>query len=160
MFRLVTTLCSLILVLLVSPSGLAATTEAYYQASDGTVYAISPGQAKLVACGPIPGGFECKANSKRVISVLDGKGCQEKNGFASCAVVTRLGGYSFRGTSTLECGNKNYEVSDGAGGQCNGNNGEEMTCQQINSTNFASASCEEGCGPVSGSGSCTVTYPD
>ncbi|NIQ87327.1 MAG: hypothetical protein GTN83_21605, partial [Acidobacteria bacterium] len=68
--------------------------------------------------------------------------------------------YALRGTSTLECAHANYEVSDGAGGQCDGNNGEEMTCQQVNSGNYASANCETGCGPVSGSGECRVFPKD
>ena len=156
MSRLALTLCALIAIL-ISPAGFAATTQAVYVASDGTMYLLSPGDVKRGACGPIPGGYECSANGKRVISVLDGWGCQEKNGFASCTVVTRIGGYTPRGTSTLECDDRNYELSDGAGGQCTENNGEEMTCEQPNSTNFATATCEEGCGVTSGSGSCRVT---
>ena len=68
MVRLTHAFCSLVLVFLVCPSGLAASTQATYVASDGTMYAISPGNVKLGACGPIPGGYECTADSERVVS--------------------------------------------------------------------------------------------
>ncbi len=156
MFRLVLTCCSLLLVILICPSGAAATTEAIYVAPDGTTYAVSPGNVKRGVCGPIPDGYECTANSERVVSVLNGRGCQEKRGFASCVVITRIERITPRATSTLECEDKDYELSDGGGGQCTANNGEEMICEQTNSSNFAAATCDDGCGVTSGSGSCKV----
>jgi hypothetical protein len=156
MSRIVSTLCSLILVAVICPPAFAGAVEAFYVTSDGTMYALSTGSVKNGSCGPIPDGYECSADSKRVVSVLDGRGCQGKSGRASCVVVTRLGRNTPRGMSTLECEDRNYELSDGSDGQCTENNGVEMTCEQTNSSNFATATCDDGCGVTSGSGSCRV----
>lgn len=140
---------------LVHPLVLADTPAVTFEASDGTLYSISPGRSSGTReCGPIPGGFECTVDSRRVVSVLDGLGCRNVRGSATCGIVDDRSPYRPAGKSILECENKNYELTDGADGQCTGNNGKEMTCEQINSGNSASASCDDGCGLVSGDGEC------
>lgn len=66
-----------------------------------------------------------------------------------------------KATTTLECANgKRYEVTTGnKSGSCamvgaKGANWESVRCAD-SASNQASATCEKGCGPSSGSGSCT-----
>lgn len=112
-----------------------------------TVYSLSTG-TPFGSCGSITGGYECVDGAIH-ISVIDGSGCGAKAGAASCTI-----GDYVTGTSTLECEDQNYEVSDGSGGTCNANDDDEMTCSVTGTSNFASASCDSGCGTVSGTGSC------
>jgi len=153
---------ALILTIVTCPLLWAGAPRTTYEASDGTLYVLSPGPGtENGACGPIAGGFECTVDSETVVAVFDGLGCREKRGFAYCLVANGSPVDRPEGKSTLECDDKNYVLTDGGGGQCTDNNGESMTCQQVNSANRASASCDDGCHDVSGTGECTpVAKPE
>ncbi len=141
-----------VLALLGSPL-LAATADF---SSGKLVYRLDTGTGSG-NCSTIVGGYQCTDGSHDII-VYKLTGCGQKDGYATCIVidpadpppVTPLA------TSTLECEDTNYEVSDGGDGSCSPNDGEAMTCADEGTNNFAQASCEEGCGAVSGEGSCKV----
>jgi hypothetical protein len=64
-------------------------------------------------------------------------------------------------TTSIKCGDTNYQVSTGtSGGNCStagpqGGPRNSAGCNDGN--NKASATCSEGCGATSGSGSCTIS---
>jgi hypothetical protein len=63
-------------------------------------------------------------------------------------------------TTSIKCGSTTYQVSTGtSGGNCStaGPQGGPRNSAGCNDgTNTASATCDEGCGATSGSGSCTI----
>jgi hypothetical protein len=126
-----------------------------FQASDGTQYALST-LTSTGSCVDITDGKSC-TSAGRGTSVTNTTGCGTVFGGAMCLVIGDGWNPVFpMGTSTLECDGKSYEVSDGGGGQCSPNDGISMNCSQAGTSNFANASCETGCGTVSGTGSCKV----
>ncbi|MBP7147413.1 MAG: hypothetical protein KBD01_07695 [Acidobacteria bacterium] len=126
-----------------------------FQAADGTRYGLSPGVAGG-SCAPVSDGMECGGGSGNHSSAHSGTGCGELAGAAFCVVVP-VGwnpGVLPLATSTLECAEVNYELSTGNNtGSCSANNGSAMTCTD-NGDSTSSATCDSGCGQVTGSGSC------
>ena len=132
-----------------------------FEADNGTRYAVSPGTA-TGTCESIPGGKWCHDGGHES-SVTHATGCGTVRGQGFCFVIPENWAPPINvplGTTTLECEDKNYELSDGGSGECNTeNNGTAEGsggCSQQNTSNFANADCENGCGTVSGTGSCTV----
>ncbi len=122
----------------------------------GTLYALSPG-VEGGSCSPTQSGMECVGPENRDGASASASGCGKVYGRGYCLVVP--GGWTPptvlpHSTSTLECENANYELSV-EGGSCTPDNGEAMTCSD-GGVNAASATCESGCGTVTGNGSCTV----
>ena len=144
-----------VVLLAVTPAWTSGPARSSYTAPSGTTYAVSRGAVGLGSCGPVTGGYECALNGSVVVSVSDTSGCGAVTAPASCTVVLSGGATYPAGTSTLECESQNYEVSDGGTGTCTANNGNEMSCTQEGTSNFASATCQSGCGTVSGTGKCT-----
>ncbi len=70
------------------------------------------------------------------------------------------GGGVIYATTSIKCGGTVYQVSTGtSGGNCSvagPQNGPRNTAG-CNGNNKSSASCDEGCGATSGSGSCTIS---
>lgn len=125
-----------------------------YQGASGTLYALSPG-VPGGSCTPASGGMECTAPGGNSSSAYSSTGCGVVAGQGLCLIVP-LGWnppvYT-SATSTLECTDKNYEVSTGSTlGGCDPNDKIDMTC--TDGTNEATATCKDGCGVVKGSGSC------
>ena len=91
-----------------------------------------------------------------------------RDGFATVGPATPDTGGSgvIFATTTLECGGKRYEVSTGTNtGKCTvtygtGGKATMVDCDdsggQGSGNNFASASCNNGCGDSKGGGSCKV----
>ena len=142
--------------LLLAGPALASPALVVIKGSSGQRYAVSPG-TRTGSCLPTWDGVECTDGANRA-SASKTEGCGEVAGQGFCLVVPEDWRTVYpAGTSTLECeGGKKYELSDGADGECGPNDGVEMNCGSAGASNFASASCETGCGAVSGSGSCKV----
>ena len=131
-------------------------TTVAYEPPNGTIYLLSTGTLDGL-CTPVTGGMQCIDGDNSILATADG-GCGAKSGLASCRVIKRgeEAAVVFA-SNTLECAAQNYEVSDGGSGICSPNDGVSMTCSQENTSNFASASCDSGCGTTSGTGSCKST---
>ncbi|RMF71385.1 MAG: hypothetical protein D6738_14145 [Acidobacteria bacterium] len=120
----------------------------------GTLYALSPGveggQCTLV--GP---EMRCTSPDGSSGASASATGCGSVFGKGFCLVVpvdwTPPDPLPFA-SSTLECPDKNYELSVD-GGRCTPNNGKHMKCSD-GGVNNAEADCETGCGTITGSGKC------
>ena len=97
------------------------------------------------------GGSSVRANSAT--------GCGVSLGGAGCAINTNAAGSSnqLNCTGQGESG-KSYNISSGKIGDnnCTQDNSSQMTCRGSgsNTNSFASATCENGCGPSGGNGCC------
>lgn len=152
----VVVLTTVSLALLALPALAERLTTVDFEADDGTIYRLTTGTSSG-SCAPIERGMKCLDGGHEASATND-SGCGSRYGLGSCIVISKtIPPPSIpMATSTLECEDKNYEVSDGGTGTCSPNDGVSMQCTQEGTSNFASASCENGCGQVSGTGSCEV----
>lgn len=156
--KLLSLFCMLVvLAFLASPVFANPIPVVVYEASNGQNYALSPG-VEDGSCSPVPGGMECSGSGGNSSSSSSATGCGTVSGQAFCVIVPF--GWSPPealpfATSTLECPNKGkqYELHVG-GGSCTPNNNINMTCSD-GGVNKAEATCEKGCGTVTGDGKCT-----
>lgn len=147
------------LILGIAPSFAGSLPVTVYTASDGTNYALTHGSTEG-SCTPVPAGMHCSSPGGNESSAYDNTGCGVVSGSTFCLVVPDgwewSGGATPNATSTLECSDKSYVLSTGNDdGTCTENNGSEMTCTD-GGGNQAEASCDDGCGTVTGAGSCEL----
>ena len=151
-----TSLALAVLGVVVSLASADSVTVTTYTAPDGTNYLLTVGEGG--ACSPVTGGMECSGTMGR--SSASVTGCGTVEGAAFCLIAppgwTWTEGMTVNTTSTLRCGEVNYELSTGTStGTCTRDKAGAMKCTD-NGANAASATCESGCGAVSGAGSCTI----
>ena len=131
----------------------------------GTTYYLSTGSSSGICVvfngdGEVPSSASCTSTTGYGSASDDGA-CGAVGGLGSCLVMNTLEDPRPTGTTGLKCSDGTvYTVSDGSAGECpptdKTTGGGTIRCGQAGGSNFASASCEGGCGQISGNGSCTI----
>jgi len=142
----------------------AADTSAHLLWTDvgGTTYYLSTGSSSGVCwstadSAEIHGKAGCVGESGYASAKRGG--CGEIWQQGSCVLVRTLQDPRPTGTTSMRCQDGTiYLLSAGPAGQCTAveQRGGSLSCRQQGTTNFASATCQNGCGEVSGTGSCLI----
>ena len=149
-----------------APTVLAADSTAHVVWSDvnGDMYYLSTGSSSG-ACWSVPDSEEtvgeagCTGITGYATASRDG--CGEVSLQGTCIILNSLQDPKPLGSTSIKCTDGTiYEITDGSSGTCTAvdktTNGGSASCSRELSSNYASASCANGCGPVSGTGRCSI----